>query len=887
MQKLYITFLGIILSSHILAQNCQPTFIPDLALITSPASIQAEIDAIYNIAKERTLKSSPPSTENVDDAIATYDNLNIVVNGNTITANTITSYNDVSFIGVFADHLKYNPTDIAMIERARNTIWWVYESLCNETLSSDYPGYKFRNFMKKGVYCIELLDSIDKERLLYILEKNSNDWNVFWIPDYDEDYQAENGAINTDFIHNTLFNLIPVVKCFETEDEQYRYMLTLKRYVNRFITTYTNGTLDGLKADGSGYHHNNNYEAYMYAYNGVVATLKTLDNTSFQVDASTYLVLRDAVLHKLLIFNDSGFAPLCITGRTGNWDSMTFSQSSLRDLAIIGGNILGLATADPILAGIYNRRYEIEPEFNYDIVSPFENGFYQNNHASAGIFRTNNTILVNKGFNNQLWGAEIYTTSNRYGRYQSYGALAVVYPGDREMNGFDQTNWDWNYNPGATTKVLPWEKLIAGWNRIDEYSDKRFAGALQFGLKNNGILNNTFGTYGMFAMDFKEKINMGWSGSVFPETHDSTFTFKKSTFFFDDVIICLATDINNTDTNYPTVTTLYQDVTTPGDVIINNETYSLTETISNYSGLNDNWLLDNFGTGYYIVNGSGDLKAQRKDQQTPSQNQTDPTILNPSSQAAIGFIDHGFAPSDAAYEYVIVPNANLSNMQSLASSFQSADTKPYEIINKDDNSHIIQHKATGIFGFALFQENISLPENTNIQSNDFPCLIMYQPNTDNTEMKLSLSNPDLGLSTRKTPEPFTNDTIRITLNGNWSLSNPHSNIIFISSDENNSIYDFVTYQGLPIEANFIFEEPLSNETPSDESSIVIFPNPSKDKIYIKANTPLNWKIFNIEGKEVMKGEESLQYFSIDINSLKAGTYLLSTENGKSLKFIKN
>lgn len=873
----------LVCSANATAQNCIPTFVADLPLLQTSTAVQSEIDQIYTTAKNTMLAGSAPSASSLNSAISSYNNLNINISGNTITGNQVTSFNQVTFINTFSDYLKFNPNDTAIREKVRNTIWWVYQNVCTNTLPPDLGGYTFRHFGRKAAFCLEYLDDTDKQRFLYILEKNTGNWNVLWKS------QLADGTFDSDVIYTYLDLLIPTLKCFSTQDEQYRYLLTLKRYISRYVSEYTDGTKDGVKPDGCGYHHWNNYEAYMYSYNTVVAAMKMLGTTRFQLDPSAYLGFRDAVWHKLFIASDSDMVPLAMTGRSGNWDEINISKNSVKDLAILGGQILGLTTADPVLAGIYNRKYGTEPSFNYSTAAPFETGFYQMNHANAAVFRTKNTVVINKGFNNQLWGSEIYPTVNRYGRYQSYGAMSIVYPGDRNANGFNNTRWDWNYNPGATTKVLPWTKLIAGWKRIDEVTSKRFAGSLEFNLKNNGILNKVYGTYGIFAMDFQERRNLGWSGVTAPDTHDSSFTFKKSSFFFDDVIICLASDINNTDSEHSTVTTLYQNSTAPGDVVINNNPYTVTGATTSYSAAQDNWVLDNFGTGYYIASGSGDLKVQRKDQQTPSHDQTDPGILNPAAQAAIGYINHGTAPSGSGYEYVVVPNTTAGNMQSLAASFQTATTKPYEVLNKTGSSHIIKHKDTGTYGLVLFQPDSAVPGNTNIAANDFPCLIMYQPNAANTQMKLSLANPDLGLPGDRSFEPFQVKTIRITLKGNWKLTAPNSSVTFISSDGNISVYDFKTYQGLPIEVSFKMNtlSTLSNKKTDIKTSYAqVYPNPADEILYVKNNNSKEWKITDVLGNVLRSEKNSNPAFSINISGLRSGIHFFSNNEGLSITFIK-
>jgi chondroitin-sulfate-ABC endolyase/exolyase len=46
-----------------------------------------------------------------------------------------------------------------------------------------------------------------------------------------------------------------------------------------------------------------------------------------------------------------------MTGRTGNWDMITMRKPYLKIMANIGGIVLGLDGADPLLGSIYNRKY--------------------------------------------------------------------------------------------------------------------------------------------------------------------------------------------------------------------------------------------------------------------------------------------------------------------------------------------------------------------------------------------------------------------------------------------------------------------------------------------------------------------------------------------------
>ena len=46
-------------------------------------------------------------------------------------------------------------------------------------------------------------------------------------------------------------------------------------------------------------------------------------------------------------------------------------------------------------------------------------GFFVYNYGSAGIFRRADWMVTLKGYTTDVWGSEIYTKDNRYGRYQS------------------------------------------------------------------------------------------------------------------------------------------------------------------------------------------------------------------------------------------------------------------------------------------------------------------------------------------------------------------------------------------------------------------------------------------------------------------------------------
>ncbi|RLD28312.1 MAG: hypothetical protein DRI70_03660, partial [Bacteroidetes bacterium] len=505
-----------------LVQSCSFTLTPDLSLITSNGAIETEITLAVDRFSDSYLGTSAPSAGSLSSAESAYAALNISEVGGVISGDPIGSFSTASFIRTFAQHLKFNPGDTNIQEKANNTVWWVSQEFCSGNLARDVTMYSYEDFARPASLLRDFLDTDVKDLFGYTLYVHSYDFKHYWEPVYDASYQTANGSIDTDLIYNISDVMLAYITWQDTADERYRYMRGFKRFLERFFS-YTVGTTNGIKSDGSGFHHWNAYNNYMYAYKTAAGLLYYLRGTSFQVDQTSYGVFRNAVFTQYMQANDVDIQALSTNGRRPELRIRQFNQTSLKRLAIAGGDILGLSTADRIFAGMYNRIYGVDSEFNYSTSSPFTEGFFQFNHASASAFRKNNWVAFNKGFSNNMWGSEIYVSANRYGRYQSYGALEILYPGDKETgNGYDVDTWDWNYNPGTTVIKLPWDKLHAERGRIDELQQKRFVGALSLNKKNSELLSNNHGDYGLFAMDFQEQEGLGWGATHSSNNHNNT-----------------------------------------------------------------------------------------------------------------------------------------------------------------------------------------------------------------------------------------------------------------------------------------------------------------------------------------------------------------------------
>ncbi|AOW08569.1 polysaccharide lyase family 8 super-sandwich domain-containing protein [Flavobacterium gilvum] len=772
---------------------CKPVFNFDLPLTAATPSEISDLAAIRASLSDQLLGTTPPTSAQLDTAINDYNALNITVNGNTITGNPLTNSNQVNFLKTFARYLKFNPNDTNISDKAVKAVWYLSDLFCNKG-TSPYVAidfYSYPVFSRAAVFLNNYLPDNVKNLFGNSLAIETSNFQNLFNPNYDFNHSG----ISSDhiYLHSDVY--MAYSDWFKTNDEKIRFLKTAKRFVERFTMHTANGN-DGIKKDGLGYHHSNSYDGYMYAYGTATTVLKSMIDTGFQIDQSSYLRFRDAIYAQVMYSNDGGVKPFAMAGRNAQTKTTTLSSNTLGNLAIVGGKILGLPGADPVLAGTYNRKYGVNSQFNYSTVTPFEEGFVQFNYANLGIYRKNNWIASMKGQSNVLWGSEIYAGQNRFGRYQSYGALDIIYPGNVSTgNGYSDIGWDWNYNPGATTIVLPWSKLHAEKERIDEYNTYGFAGSLALGQANKGVLSKTTGQSGLFSMKFKERTDLGFGTVYGPNTHNGTFEFTKTYFTIDDMIICLASGITNNDATNPTVTTLSQRLNNnSNDVLVNGEVKTNQATDS-FEGTSANWIIDNFSTGFYILPNSGTLKIRNSNQVTPYLTQVNPSdatiASNKGNNYRVAYLDHGTAPTNSSYEFVCIPSANAGRMTQFAQQMQS--DKPYTVYQNNANQQIIEHKASKTWAYALPAANTAIVDGL-IKANDTPCLAMYKSlNDNNTEILLSVSNPDMGAA------PSTPKMITLTLNREWTISQGNANANLGTATAEGTTITFTLADGFPVE----------------------------------------------------------------------------------------
>ncbi|NVK53083.1 MAG: T9SS type A sorting domain-containing protein [Flavobacteriaceae bacterium] len=82
---------------------------------------------------------------------------------------------------------------------------------------------------------------------------------------------------------------------------------------------------------------------------------------------------------------------------------------------------------------------------------------------------------------------------------------------------------------------------------------------------------------------------------------------------------------------------------------------------------------------------------------------------------------------------------------------------------------------------------------------------------------------------------------------------------------------------------------LNVKTFTEDTAILVYPNPIKEQLQLKSTKDFSWKITSILGKTVLSGnyQSKQSTTKIDISTISKGVYLFSTDKGFSKKIIKD
>ncbi len=704
--------------------------------------------------------------------------------------------------------------------------------------------------------------------------KWANEFSVTYGAMYTEGYSVDYLNIRAPF----LFELALA----EPDDNQaVRDMKLVKRFMERNTVPGIGGR-DGMKPDGTGYHHGSHHTSYMGAWGRWADLCYQLRGTGYRISQPAYDNMSIGMKYLLTSSSKGIIFSHASSGRNPFPTNLPVSLLQFERFVELGGDLTNTA-AHQVMGGIYNH---VTGTNKFPVAAVPVDGFHQYNYGAEGIQRKRNWVAVMRGFTSKIFGAEIYTSENRYGRYQSYGAVEVLYGGTLAATGYIAAGkgWDWNVIPGTTTVHFPdFVKLRPTVNGTAmEFQNNNFAGSLSLGQE------------GVFGFNFDEKASVNYSAS--------RLKARKSVFAFDTILVCLGSSISainglgNVATNLfqhvnstvvnPAHPPIYVNTTTPVTDAAYDQTFD-TQT----AGL---WLLSPQTTGYYIPPGNFTVQVVRVKQTTPKENATNlslPTAYD-SAYASKAWMNHGVNPADSQYHYVVVPGTTPAAMEATVPVLAGGTV--YEILKQNGAMHVVKYLPASLTAYVFFQANTAV--NTgHIKSVSAVCMAGIREQGD--ELTLTVNSPDMNIKTETAYDYYWRTqprTVTLVLNGQWEVIDNPSNAT-VSSQATTLTASFVLEHGFAQTIRLRKLIPLSEQATAKQAvpektvgkTFRLFPNPVSKNMELEftaagaGNGEI--KIFNMSGALVHTKQLSLtaglNRHTIDVSGLMPGTYVLVLRGG--------
>lgn len=610
-------------------------------------------------------------------------------------------------------------------------------------------------------------------------------------------------GIDIDTFNTKLQGRIASILIMEDTPEKLQYLRSFSRWLD-YGCRPAEGLMGSFKKDGACLHHCNSYPAYAVGgLDGATNMIYLLSGTEFKLSELAHETVKNVLLAMRFYCNLKQWS-LSMSGRHPNGGGQLIPvQYATMAMA---GTPDGKQKYDAEMAAAYLRliasaensdkesveylpkasiRQELELKKQLEEQGfrpePDPQGNLALGYGCVSVQRRDNWAAVVRGHSRYLWAAEHYLPANFYGRYLAHGSMEILTGKPDEMvtlstGGWQEAGFDWNRFPGATSIHLPFDQLRARVLNVDTssgmeemlYSDEAFAGGLS-----QARLNGNFG------MKLHEH-----------DKYNGSHRARKSYHFFDGTIVCLGTDIENLNAEYPTETTVFQLAATSAEKRQYWDAYQS----------DGQTFIDPNGVGYCLSKSSMETAKYEKNfpQVTIGERSIEPT----SGDWVSLILQHGKAPKGASYEYAVLPRTNAASLKAFAK-------KPaYRVLQQDRNAHIVRSLTDNLTSYVLFETPQVLPADGLLQKADTSCLVLIRENKD--KLLLTVSQPDLALYRGPSDEAFDKDgkrmersiysrpwigndsqeiPVTVTLKGEWKVAEtPYCTLV--SADKKQTVLRF-------------------------------------------------------------------------------------------------
>ena len=702
-----------------------------------------------------------------------------------------------------------NSTDQPEVQKElRQKFMAMYDHITDQgvTYGSCWGNIHHYGYSVRGLYLAYFLmkDVLREEGRLLEAERT-----LRWYAITNEVYPKPQGnGIDMDSFNTQTTGRIASILMMEDTPEKLQYLKSFSRWID-YGCRPALGLAGSFKADGGAFHHRNNYPAYAVGgLDGATNMIYLFNHTEWAVSPLAHETVRKVLLAMRFYCNKQHF-PLSMSGRhpdgRGKLVPMHYAMMAM------AGTSDGKEAYDESMAAAYLRLISDtpadaqEPDYMPKVSNAQERkiakqlmkqGFRAEEdpegnlalgYGCVSVQRRDNWSAVVRGHSRYLWAAEHYLGHNLFGRYLAHGSMQILTaaPGQTvtpATSGWKQEGFDWNRIPGATYIHLPLDLLKAKVMNVDTfsgmeemlYSDEAFAGGLSQQQEN-----------GNFGMKLHEH-----------DKYNGTHRARKSYHFIGGTIVCLGTDIENDNADYPTETTIFQ-------LAVNDAAGQ--EYWKNYQGNGNVWM-DHLNTGYYVP-----VKASFE-KNFPQRSRLQNSGKDTKGDWVSLVVNHGKAPEGGSYEYAVLPQTDAATMKAFAK-------KPgYKVLKQDRDAHIVQVPAEGICSYVLFETPQATLPGGLLQRTDTACLVMVQKEASDKYL-LTVAQPDLALYRGDSDEaldengkriersiysrPWINNEsgeipVTVTLKGRWTVEEtPYCKLV--SADKKQTVLRFTCKDGASFE----------------------------------------------------------------------------------------
>lgn len=546
----------------------------------------------------------------------------------------------------------------------------------------------------------------------------------------------------SDDLYTCSVGYIICIMMMDDSPEKVRDMQHFISFYSNIALNYANGLTDSFKPDGSHYHHANAYLTRYgyYTMPKVCEVVRIFAQTEFAISEEAHERMKHNVLIRRFYRSKHYFPWAYSHNKIMPVTEATYDEFLHLALA---GSPDKTESIDKDIAAAYLRQMEgktlpkeaqsiadagIEPE-----ATP--QGHHTLSYHAKSIYRKDEWMAVVGAHSRYVYALENWSWhatrgNTKFGMFENWGSLELIYPDKEGLkqvdNGRSIEGWDWTMIPGVTSVNAPLDKIKLQTLKIGDdaaeehlYSDQEFVGGLDFSDGNGLFVSKVRG---------HDKYKLG------------SFYATKSWFFFNDLIICLGSDIRNNLPQYTTHTTLFQNAMSTLDFdmsinkkkVLKDKYFDLT-----IDGNNSNWIIDSRNTGYYIAAGNALNVSYNLQQSRDFQDRTDTEGVHEKAR-----IEHGNAPDGAEYEYAVKMNATADEMMKLSAQQSSQENTQYNVIQKNDIGHIVHHTESNTTAYIMFQQEREINNNF-LQGVSHSGIFMIKEK--DKHLTLAVADPDLRL----------------------------------------------------------------------------------------------------------------------------------------------